>query len=458
MGPGHRHDFMNFYRGDVNTQRLHNIGRLLLRKMREGLFNLSRARNYLAELDEEVKELFEDKMAGWKETEKDFVDKVKDIQQHKGLHNIYDADIILSTCVCCLVVASVLTIAVEEEQLIKSQAAYEDVPPEGPPEGGMEWLISEGISLESLKASILCETARGKKSDVPATTLVDMRADFNKRIERWNEQHLVHLVPLVDAATKPLKTGEMEEARRQEAQEPEDEYDSDEEGDVFADNNDLGDNDLGDNDLDDDDVARAAAPMPGSSSSAAAEKPSVKRKRESRSETRRSEGWRELNRIAISLPSTYHKSILTRKEMGIPKEIEIRLRKQLALKHLSELRTRLITSYALRIMKKQSSGQSGKTRSNAAIRRKYKSIWAAMRAYRRCRNSLLILGLSEGDKMFKPLLKKDVKPFTAHTDDEMLGEGKTLPSWLWENLSFVRDYARKGKGSGALDKYMEDGE
>lgn len=26
MGPGHRHDFMNFFRGDNNIQRLHNIG------------------------------------------------------------------------------------------------------------------------------------------------------------------------------------------------------------------------------------------------------------------------------------------------------------------------------------------------------------------------------------------------------------------------------------------------
>ena len=133
-------------------------------------------------------------------------------------------------------------------------------------------------------------------------------------------------------------------------------------------------------------------------------------------------------------------------------EVEKKLREGQANDALEDLRSQLITSYALQQEKKKVTGQKRTTRQLAAIGRKKRAIEVAAERYRRARGALICLGMSEDDKTFKELKKEDVKAFVVYTADQQLGDSKKESSWIWEDLSFV-----KNANNEALSEYYEDG-
>ena len=283
---------------------------------------------------------------------------------------------------------------------------------------------------------ILYELAIGGESDVSAVTLADQRTQFGLKYATWKEQHKIHLAPLIEQGMEQLNPSQRAVARKHGEAVPEEEYNEDE-GDVEDD----------DSDEEDGPSLNSAGPSSG------------KRKASTEETSTHSAAWRELSSEAVELPSAYHPLIRGTSAVAEAVKLEKEIRQQRADTHLDNLRTHLITSYALVKLKKLATGQKGKVRSNAAVRRKYKAIWASVRSYRTTRERMLSLGMEAKDVTYRPLLRSDVKPFTVFTDDEVVGDSRSQKktSWIWEKLSFVRDIQGK-QVSAELEAYVEDGE
>ena len=73
--------------------------------------------------------------------------------------------------------------------------------------------------------------------------------------------------------------------------------------------------------------------------------------------------------------------------------------------------------------------------------------------YRRARRALLGLGLAANAKKFPALEPKDVVPFVVSTDDEQLGDGKKVPSWVWSNFRML-----EGQGPERVKEYCGESE
>lgn len=279
--------------------------------------------------------------------------------------------------------------------------------------------------------TLLEELAQGKDSDTPSSSLVEMRKGFDAKYAVFEEEHAGLLAPLVNTAVNGLDGGARAAAEREEEEEPEDDYDPTEEGDVL-------------------DSTDDEAPAPSVSSLG-------KRKEADGSSSSRSASWHDVNKIRISIPSSYSQRLRNHPSLLPAIQIEDRIRRQQAASQLDELRSNLLISYALVRHKKGVTGQKAKTRSNTAVRRKYKAIWTCARAYRRSRKALLRLGLPPNDKKFQPLPRKAVKPFIVHTDDDVRRDKKKAPSWIWEDLSFVTSLADDNSNT-VYNEYVKEGE
>ncbi|THG97971.1 hypothetical protein EW026_g4122 [Hermanssonia centrifuga] len=467
MSSGHRHDVINDFHTDMNIRRTHDMSHFLKRKNVEAEAMHSRAATTLEKLEEEICAgvIGQGKLAEWKQEESVWVGKVVNMEEHKNLKNPYEPR---------------QQKALTQKQLLANMSAKASQ--SAGFSLGLVGVIEEGIDLQDVKAEILQELAAGANSDVPASTLIDIRKAFTKRVDAWRTRAGTYLSPLVDEAAEALDDKAKQVAAEALERDTETgQVDEEVEGWVAPEEDVI---EVPAKPEDSTTVDRTTRSLPkrkgkravnlvGTTSTptvlskfTVAHPPTVpptvpstalKRKRPPEDVGRpatsgkRSEAWQEVNAVLIELPSSHHPTVRDRPAMRGAVMVETELRKNQAQKYLDDLRTHLITSYGLTAKKKEVSGQRRTTRAFGAIRRKWKSVQNSAAAYRRTRIALLALGMPHDDPVYRPLNKEDVKAFTVFTADQRLGDSKTRTSWIWEDLSFIN-----AQGDDAVKEYFED--
>ena len=250
---------------------------------------------------------------------------------------------------------------------------------------------------------------------------------FFKRFEAWEHKRNEYLDPLYAEA------GETASAALDASISPSD-IDSDDDDDVDED----------DEDDEDDDTHQPV-------------KAGMKRKRTEDHQARRAEQagvQTKLRNVVIGLPSSCKKC--DHKCLEDVVRIETAFRKAQADRALDSLRTHLITTFVYRAKVKKGHAKPENrifTRHQQSIARKEWNIQKAARDYRRAWEALRRLGFKD-DVNYRPLLDSDIRPFIVATEDEELGQGKNMQSWIWQSLKFInsKDLAAN------FHKYAADGE
>lgn len=283
---------------------------------------------------------------------------------------------------------------------------------------------------------MLLELDMGANSDVSMKALEDLRSHWERDLESWRGREATYLAPLVQEAVKVLDERSRTTALRSGPE------GGTSEASIIGD----GDSDVTDSEHDHLEDISTSQPVTG-----------AKRKRGTAVSGRKREKARpamalELLATRIDLPSSVHRIIRKHPAMKAAVDMEMGLREHQAHDALDDLRTQLITSAGMRQKKQEVSGQNRTTRAAGAIIRKNKAVQAAAASYRRARGALLALGMSTKDEEFRELRKEDVKAFTVLAEEQLLGDSKKSPSWIWENLEFI-----DARGEGAVKEYFEEG-
>ncbi|KAJ3552341.1 hypothetical protein NM688_g4199 [Phlebia brevispora] len=439
MSAGHRQDVINFFFADQNFKRQNAMAKTLRRKWDAAVEHSQKVKTYVANLEKEIERssIGAAQLRRWKRRELDWLDKVVDMKKHEDLENPYEPE--------------------QEDPGTRAQRMQKlavEVSNAGLSEG-LIGVVEEGIELQ-------------ESNDIE---------QFTTQAAAWREKAEAFLSPLVDAAAshlteeeqqvcaatlvKSAETGQVdEEAENWEPQPPREDGDDDPDPD---------DPDASkrpkkrtrtskDTSIEVDEekapqpkrrrrrkksqIASALETMPSvtptmlstlvfSARSVRPQQasPSKKRKRnEAESDSRpggprqRTAEWLALNSVFIELPSSHDPLLRNQEAMQIAVVIEKTLRQHYGL-HLDSMRLH---------------GQKFMVRARGSLKRKWTAIRADAGAYRRIRRVLLALGMSTKDKIFKPLEKDDVKAFTVLTEDQLLGDSKQPPSWIWENMSFIK--------------------
>ena len=167
-----------------------------------------------------------------------------------------------------------------------------------------------------------------------------------------------------------------------------------------------------------------------------AEPPSKKRKRDEAAAIRASMEAR-LEETALALPSEYEDEIVQHPAMAEAVRHERLLREGFARDALDDLRMHITTHASLVDRKKQHSGVVWNTGMDTRLARKQQAIDAAATQYRTLRNTLLDLGMDENDSEFRRLEDNDKKAFVIITEEQVLGDSRRKPSWIWGDFSFI---------------------
>ncbi|KAF7796946.1 hypothetical protein EIP86_008132 [Pleurotus ostreatoroseus] len=454
MSAGFRHDVLNVYFSDLNTQRMHGLARSLSNKYRRAVFHEQTTREYMEQLEEEVKD---DPVLGvaaldrWKEEEKEWLEKVVKLEEHKDLENIYELK---------------EKNRLSQEEMLKTltEKAGEGVHSEG-----LIGVILEGIELQEMKAMLLQELASEDTPEVLPAAIQEEYDTFGPRVDSWRERAVVYLSPLVDQAAETLSEAERSAA----AAELADWGVSgqvDEEVSVWLPDGEEYDTralkrrrvtpESEDEAKGTNTKRRRKAKVTTSigtkftmtmlsSYSKTAGGSGAKRKRSGDSgKVRHNKAWKDVNSVQIELPSSHHALVREHEALKGAIEVEKQLRKLQAQDALDDLRTLLITSYGLNADRKRLTGQKMTTRATHALKRKWMQIRVAAGKYRRVRIILVKLGMPEDDKEFLPLRREDVKAYIVLAGGEQLGDSTKLPSWIWEKLSYLRK-----QGNGKIQDY-----
>ena len=191
-----------------------------------------------------------------------------------------------------------------------------------------------------------------------------------------------------------------------------------------------------------------------------------KRKRDSRAAPGRpkkpriekSSLWQEVAGLTISLPSTCLPGAQSRPCLADAVAVEKKLRQEEAHDCLNMLRTQLITNALLdgRLKQQSKRARQGKvktTRHSASVAKRRANIREISARYRRAYGALKCLdGLANTG--LKPLQPCDVRAFVMRTEDQVLGDSKKQPSWIWQTIPFyntkhmtehMEDYTKAGK-------------
>lgn len=154
----------------------------------------------------------------------------------------------------------------------------------------------------------------------------------------------------------------------------------------------------------------------------------------------------------LNLPSRYGRAVIDHPVMQQAVQVERLLREGQANDALDDLRTRLITSYAVKQQKRAGSGQIHNTRANGKIKIKMKAVGDAADRYRTARERLVVLGMSKEDTTYRALHSSDVVAFKVYSAEEQLGDSRKQPSWIWSDFRFVQ-----GEEAG-IRAYCEESE
>lgn len=162
----------------------------------------------------------------------------------------------------------------------------------------------------------------------------------------------------------------------------------------------------------------------------------------------------EVDAIELVLPSSYGTAMQKHPSLSSPASMEKKLRQRQADRALDDLQAQIITKYTFDTESERvQNTQQVATRKITQARLKQKNIDNAADEYRRACCALIRLGMPETDSQYRPLKKEDMKPFVIGDAMRQLGDSrKRGPSWIWEDLSFV-----KSAGSGKISEYYKDG-
>ena len=150
---------------------------------------------------------------------------------------------------------------------------------------------------------------------------------------------------------------------------------------------------------------------------------------------------KEVRDLQVPLPSSCTTEVQQNGGLRASVITETHLRKLQARSELDTLRTLLITDELLNARLKAQSkrarqGKAMTTRHSAKINQRKTQIKEAVAAYQRAYQALVNLGGVDSEE-FKPLQQKDARPFVVRTEDEVLGDSKKQPSWIWQKLQFL---------------------
>ncbi|RPD67803.1 hypothetical protein L226DRAFT_474379 [Lentinus tigrinus ALCF2SS1-7] len=144
-----------------------------------------------------------------------------------------------------------------------------------------------------------------------------------------------------------------------------------------------------------------------------------------------------MTETALPLPSDLHDDVIKHPAMTRLVNHELQFRKAFARNALDDLRMHIITHATVEHRKKQGSGVVFNTGANASIKTKTDARDAARDRYRAIRETLLVLGMDKDDQEFKPLHNEDVRAFVIVSEEELLGDSRRRPSWIWGDFSFI---------------------
>lgn len=160
-----------------------------------------------------------------------------------------------------------------------------------------------------------------------------------------------------------------------------------------------------------------------------------------------------LQESSLLLPSDYDNEIIKHRAMAEAVRNELLLRQGHARNALDDLRMHITTHATLEDRKKQASGVIHNTGWDNRLARKRAAIDDAASRYRKLRDTLIVLGMQEGDEEFRPLADEDKRAFVIISEEQLLGDSRRKPSWIWGDFSFV------GKADdGTLKTFMFESE
>ncbi|KAJ3557540.1 hypothetical protein NM688_g1418 [Phlebia brevispora] len=457
MASGHRHDTINDFHEYKNTERTHRTPDHLARKLADAMKMLETAKGHLETLEYQVitnkeHKLGPEKLQEWKLEEKEWLAKVAQKDANGNQHmkdtlaNPYDAS---------------ETVRLSQKALTNEPLLHEI---KTPLSHGLFTVIEKGIELQETKAAVLVELSEYGDSSPEANK--ELVKSLKRQIESWRQKEALYMVPLYLEAANDLPHRDREEVIRYIYGTPaEDVLRWGSPNDIHA--------PAAHDDTSEDQSNRkrkgkraTATPKKKSKSSPSDQSQPAQVSTAPGSDKRpRSEQWHEVNALRIDLPSSQHRAIRDHLILKTAVSVEYNLRRAKAAEQLDDLRAHLITYYGVMKVKYNVHGQGLVTRAQGAAKRQWKSMRAAVDAYRCTYSALRALGMEEGDPVFKELRQSDIQPFTMYSADEelaamraKLGESRVLPSWLWERWDFIsssRDASHRACFVEGQEQYLK---
>ncbi|KAI0050137.1 hypothetical protein FA95DRAFT_686892 [Auriscalpium vulgare] len=419
MNSGYRHDKINDHHGDMNARRVHGIVKATVKKHTEAVKHHGKVTRHLALMERAIPA---DTLSSWIVEKSEWEALVVDPQNHKNMSNPFDPqDAKMPT----------------QNELVASMTAMGKTAAGTTVRPGLVGAIGEGIELQAVRAELLSRLADPWEADADDT--IQMLQGFWERLRTWQEIATIYLTPFINAALaggapNPLLASE-------------DDEDEDDEGEYMDTDAEASD----DEEVDTPMGSKRAASLGGNSQrgassgnkrAAAKRAASAGSKRAGRSAVRRprkrpngvNSDWDEVDKVVILLPSSVAKGKNAQADLGAAWEVEYALRRGEANDTLDNARNLLITGYALKRHRRHEHGQKHNTRGKRVRGLKMKLLNRVVTRYRASRRCLLLLGMPQDDDTYRALKNKDIKAFTVFTDDEILGDGKSEVSWLWDDL------------------------
>ncbi|EJF55967.1 hypothetical protein DICSQDRAFT_150671 [Dichomitus squalens LYAD-421 SS1] len=427
MTPGHRHDVLNDFLGDMNVRKLHSIARTLADRY-------EKARRQLATMEETMQKLEEnftvDEIVAMQAEEAQWLADVRDLDKHKKLKNPYEVkeDKVPTT-----------------KELLAEIAQARSVEHEGSDAAlSVLHVVFEGVELQSLREDLLDVIEENDESEEGQKTSDQIRLDFLSRLAEWTPAFNSVIQPVLDAAAKEVMS----------------EY-------------------KGSTSLPDTFPLRGKEHLqPNLKSKDERAKRGLPPLRDQNAKSAKSALWREIESVVVPLPSSFHELILQRPSMKTLVNWEIKVREGQAADALNDLRTGLIASATLKLAKIDMTGKRPTLRVGKKIHRKNNEVAAAAEEYRRAWVALEALGMTADEdeegttksaakgkldapeqdrsvsdsqehtvastemgpstsRRYRRLRKRDAVPFIMHDARESMNRSKQTVSWIWEDFGFA---------------------
>ncbi|KAI0686970.1 hypothetical protein C8Q76DRAFT_635860 [Earliella scabrosa] len=385
MGRGHCHDIMNDQYSDMNVRHVHGIAKELVTKHTDAERFLGDAKRYLEKVESGIPDEI---LKQWIAEEAEWLTKVVDISNHKGLDNPFTSpkDDVMTKCGAVAKLASARRI---DEHIIGMElvAAIE----------GMVDLEQERLDLIKLVYST--DGAKMKQR----TTLHRKVQAFTAKASLCEDIYSRYVNPLVTLAYNSLVATASEGNTEQTS------------------------------------AMSLPSCLPWRDSAddrGCGVEPCPQTERDRPEDSFLAEMLDDIEEVDIYLPSLYHSTIRNHPHMVAVVAIERKIREGQAHEALNDLRLQLTARHSLQDLREQGSGQAHNKRITDMDKTYKEASNCARDEYRRIRCLLLILGMSPSHDSLRELKDEDCKPLV---EIRRLGESRTTRSWLWGDMSMLRD-------------------